>query len=515
MNSALTNIDEIEISESLHRTQIDLGEKDKKYDEVEWVPIDDTNKLNYKQPIKFDTKELADRLPVYREARAEFPIRASSSDVADPYDADTRLAVKNSVLSLIHTLSVKPTGSGVSTLVNEKDGQLPLMNNLRLLTHSDIDWINCSGDELQFFGCDRYVPQNVWGAGVAGTASPSHISSTVPTVDVYTNPALANRVAIFTSFTDHASDVTCFDMIVSIPLKFIHPLFDQMGFVLPNYPMKIEMGLSSLTNGCEGIMPFTTPVSTAVGVFGANGAPAVQDAKLAAAPPKLEIVPSISIKGYAPGACRLIVKCVTMRGKDAEDMDKLIASGYKKKVTFLTTDIYQESAVATSASGKAYHYVFGQNTKRPVRVWALFPPTGALAASDNTFPATVGPCYIQDCNLKVGTVLVKRQNFENQHELYNELRQYQLGSSHRQQQGACISYNDFIHGTRPYLFDISRLTPVINNIPVTFTFDAKLVDPAAGQVDPIFLVERYQTMFLDISRSKASTDVQDGLAKAD
>jgi len=49
---------------------------------------------------------------------------------------------------------------------------------------------------------------------------------------------------------------------------------------------------------------------------------------------------------------------------------------------------------------------------------------------------------------------------------------------------------------------------------VTFTFDAKLVDPAAGQVDAIFLVERYQTLFLDISRSKATTDVQDGLGKA-
>ena len=141
MYSALTNIDEIEISESLHRSHIDMGEKDKTYDEVEWVPLDDTNKLNYKQPIKFDTKELADRLPVYREARVEFPIRASSSDAANLYDADTRLAVKNSVLSLIYTLSVKPTGSGVSTLVNEKDGQLPLMNNLRLLTQSDVDWI--------------------------------------------------------------------------------------------------------------------------------------------------------------------------------------------------------------------------------------------------------------------------------------------------------------------------------------------------------------------------------------
>ena len=67
MYAALTNIDEIEIAESL-KSGIDLGEREKKYDEVEWVALDDKNSLNYKQAIRFDTTDLKDRLPIYRES---------------------------------------------------------------------------------------------------------------------------------------------------------------------------------------------------------------------------------------------------------------------------------------------------------------------------------------------------------------------------------------------------------------------------------------------------------------
>ena len=67
MYAALTNIDEVELSESF-KSRIDLGEREKKYDEVEWVALDDKNSLNYKQAIRFDTTDLKDRLPIYRES---------------------------------------------------------------------------------------------------------------------------------------------------------------------------------------------------------------------------------------------------------------------------------------------------------------------------------------------------------------------------------------------------------------------------------------------------------------
>lgn len=504
----MTNIDELEIEDAF-KTRIDMGEREKRYAEVDWLAIDDSNQKNYKQPVTFKTNGQEDKLIVCRESYAILPVSAESSNAAKPYDAATKLAWKNSVLSLVNTLSVKPTGKG-ATLVNEIDGQLPLMNNIRLLTQSDLDWIECSGEELHFFGCDRFVAQNVMGSGVAGTAAHSHVSITIPEPDVFTNPRLADRVSVFTSSTSHA-DPTKFEMIVTIPLKFLHPLFDQLSFPLPNYPMEIKLGLASISNGQDTFMPMVTPEGSLIGKFGADGAPAVQAAVGPAEAPKLSIDPTIEIKGYAPGACRLMLKTVVLKGKDAEEMDKTLTSGFKKTITYLTTDVYQYKGIKSSALGSAYHQVFGENTKRPVRVWAMFPPTGALAETISLFPGTVGPCYVDNCNLKINGKEIRQRNWENQVELYNELRQYQLGSGYRTQQGAPISFSDFNHGTRFYLFDVSRHPTVTSNMPCTFTFDGRLHDPAGGDVDVIFLVERYETAFIDITRRSVSTTHQSGL----
>src|SRR5690606_34617015 len=115
---------------------------------------------------------------------------------------------------------------------------------------------------------------------------------------VYTNPRLADRVSVFTTQSDHDSDDTQFDMIVSIPLKFLHSFFDQLSFPLPNYPMKIEFGLSSLTNGQEDFMPIVTPQGSIIGKFNAAGAAVVQEAVAAVDAPKLDIIPGITIKNY-------------------------------------------------------------------------------------------------------------------------------------------------------------------------------------------------------------------------
>jgi hypothetical protein len=372
----MTNIDECEIEQAF-KTRIDLGEREKKYAEVEWYALDDKNNGNYKQPVRFDTTDLKDKMPIYREAYAVFPVKATSSGAA--YTASSRLAFKCSVLSLIRTLMVQPTGQ-CPTLVSELDGQLPLAANLRLLTSSDVDWVECSGQELHYFGCDRAVNPNVMG-GANQSLAPggSHIASAFPTSDVYDNARLADRVAVFSAQSDH-SVVSAFSMIISIPLKFISPFFDQCGFPLPNYPMRIQLGLSSLTNGNDDFMPITCPKLTeTVGAITPAGAIAAQAPILPAPAPVLEIDTSIEIRGFAPGACRLYVKCVTLAGKDGEEMDKMLSSGYKKTITYLTSDIHPFSAVTTSANGSKYHKVFGENTKRPVRVWAMFPKSGLSA----------------------------------------------------------------------------------------------------------------------------------------
>ena len=516
MHCSSTNIDETEIAQ-VFQTKIDLGESAPKYSKAEWVYIDDKNKGNYSGPIRFDTMDLKDRQPVIREGYVMIPLEAASS-TGTAYTASTRLAYKASVLSQIRTLLVAPMGNG-EPFVNEFEGQLPIMNNLRLMTESDIDWVECSGQELHYFGCDRSVDPNIMGDAQTVTPTACALSQSCPTNEVFGNERLSNRIAILSHQCARSEvtpwgriDATKFQLLLCIPLKFIHPFFDQLGFALPNCPLKIEFGLSSLTSGNSDYMPFTCPKSDVVTMSVTSAGAAQTQAAIAAPPvPKLSINTSISIRGFSPGACRLYFKCVTFDNEDGKKMDQALASGFKKSITYLTTDIVTDVGVATSASGKSYHRVFAENTKRPVRVWALFPKTGTIAASDNCFPACIGTCYLQDVNLKLNGDTIRKTNYQNQRELYNELREYQLGSGYATIGGGGISYNDFMNGVNPHLFDVSRHQSVINNMPITFTFDGKLTEPNSVAVDPIFLVQRYKTAFFNISKSSVTTDTYDGL----
>jgi hypothetical protein len=68
MFASQTNIDELELSD-MFRENIALDEKQPKYADVEWIALDDRNAKTYGNAlIKFDTTELKDRLPIYRES---------------------------------------------------------------------------------------------------------------------------------------------------------------------------------------------------------------------------------------------------------------------------------------------------------------------------------------------------------------------------------------------------------------------------------------------------------------
>jgi hypothetical protein len=60
------------------------------------------------------------------------------------------------------------------------------------------------------------------------------------------------------------------------------------------------------------------------------------------------------------------------------------------------------------------------------------------------------------------------------------------------------------------LFDISGHPTVLSNLPITFTFDGLLDGSANSTCQPIFLIERYRTVSLNINNSSASTDAEDG-----
>ena len=516
MHCSSTNLDEIELAETF-KTRIDMGEHDPKYEHVEWVVVDDRTPGSYKKKVEFDTTSVIDKLPIYRESYILFPLRMKSSDSNNAYDMDTMLAWKGSVLTLIRSLTVK---AGNLTLVNSNDGAVPLINNLKLLTCADLDWIHATGSELSFFGADRQVLSQASETHIL--PSSSQIAKGFPNHNMYGNQQLTDRVTIMSEQMRTDGD-GWLNMHVYIPLKYIHPLFDQMRTPLPNCPLRIAIGLSSVSNGDADLMPITTPGMAAhyrptVVNTGTEAAPVweptlVRDAvALPADAPILELSQDVEIDGFAPGACRLYVKTVVLKPADQKRLDSEMGGpGYKKTITYTVTDYHDKKPIEVKNGEASLVHVFGNNTKRPVRVWALFPPTGALSDPLSTFPATIGQVQLKDVNLLINNTKFRAADFETQKELYNELRAYMLGSGYSTTQGAQISYNDFTHGMNPYLFDLSRNPTVRNNLPVTFKINGKLISANDTVCDAIFLVERYMTVVFNITNNKAEVTEVEGL----
>ena len=240
-------VDQVEL-EDLFDDELNVTDFQDQYAKVDFLPLVDTNKGVYSSGmITFNTAERMTDWTILRDSILSIPLNIAG---AVAYTANTRLAIKTSILSLIYGLQVTCSNG---TLVNETAGSTSLMANIRLLKDSDIAFISSAGQSLQFFGADKktlVLP----GASRDSTVSSGYLSLPAdPTVC----PAILNRVTVMEN--KHLVG-TAFNFVANIPLKFIHSFFENMSFPLSNFPLRINFYLSGYGNNT--FAPFHAPVIT-------------------------------------------------------------------------------------------------------------------------------------------------------------------------------------------------------------------------------------------------------------
>ena len=272
--------DYLELDSMLSKTNLI---EEPQYEKVEWVQLSDEQGGVYDAGyVSFDTKSQGTTNTVISESVFALPVKVTMTD-------DKKLAVKNSVLSLIAGLDIR--SSAGTPIDNDTSGAVGILANLKLLLDSSIDFY--LGNELMFFGKDQYIEPDVSRKGAArlsmvGGVQPI-VSTRMPQIDPFHNPALSSRIAVFdsraTNFVQIGGGPAGYRILVAfIPLKFLHDFFAQMHFPLPNLALKMQFniaGVGSYSHHC----PWTCPSAAAHRTLGHPDAATPIAAAAAAANP--------------------------------------------------------------------------------------------------------------------------------------------------------------------------------------------------------------------------------------
>jgi hypothetical protein len=521
------------------------------YEKVEYVQLYDQQQGNYSQgQIQFLTDSLMKSQVVLSESFLVLPIQATMG-------TDARITVKNSILSFIQGLSIE-SGSG-TTICNEQQST-PIVANLRLLLDSSLDFVE--GNELCYTGKSRWVETDPSGQGLSVVGSVPQQASTgngVPAsfLDTRFNPALSERITVFTNRTKHTTAVTGPPAVQAtrvftayIPLKFIHDFFAKMDFPCANLSLRMTFNISGITGGVgQGFCPWVTPLYPAHSTLGLSGGPAdsapgpglvtavvasgapapLSTGQLSAALPAAAApLPAVTIAGTLQAAVatpviasttipagqsdeygvavapRIYVKTVYFRAKEAERLQELIKKGESKELVYTCSNYYYQAQAG--GIGINFQWPFVQGIIRPVRMWVFPLASGTMAASTNDFPASIGSYYLQNMNLLLNGNNFYNNRFQTQYDFYKEFKTQLLGASSSKACATPISYSDWVAGCNPYVFDLSRNPTVKSDNLCTLTLQTDIKDqvtgaaPAAGW-DLWIVVERLQTLTMKISEA--------------
>ena len=449
------------------------------YEKVEWVQLSDEQGGVYDAGyVSFDTKAQANTNTVISESIFALPVKILMAD-------DKKMAVKNSILSMVAGLDIR--SSAGTPIDNDTSGATGILANLKLLLDSSIDYH--LGNELMFFGKDEYIDPDVSRKGAArlsmvGGIQP-RVTSRMPAIDPFHNPALASRISVFdsraTNFVQTANPAGFRTLIAFIPLKFLHDFFAQMHFPLPNLALKIQFniaGVGSYANHCPwtcteaaahrtlGLPDASTtlaPVSAAAptkaewdALVGATLAPAVP----AMAKPVTEIQP-IGTDRFGYGVKpSLFLKTVYFNADYAKALASKIVEGYDKTIVYSVARAYPRQLTSSK-----FDEPIARGVIRPSRMWVLPVENGTTSSSSNSFPAVIGPNVMTNFNVMINGHKFFNNDFRSQYDFYREYRTQCIGAGAASQVATPISFVDWCCGQAAYVFDLSRNPTVKSNNP--------------------------------------------------
>lgn len=486
-------------------------EKEATYRRVEYVQVQDQSGGGVYPigQVAFNLQPHIAQFSVLADSFLVLPLQITNATAASVY------AIKNSFCSLIHGLQV--SSSSGTTIINEIQGSTGIMSNLRMLVDSSLDYIDMN--EMQYFGHDQNLDGDVSGRhqSVVSGVFPK-ASSFVPTIDPQFNPALASRITVFNALSTKVqvggTAVYQQNFVAYLPLKLLHPWFEQMNFPINNTPFFLTFNVAGAA-GYTGHCPFTCPtfaphstmgnliapaplaLAAGPGVF-ANGATptgaevlaaisastlaaaSITNAVPAAALPALSIVASGTEKGFTSGV-RLYLKIVTFHDDEAALIVRRNAEKFRRAIVFPTTSLHSFAIPANAGSSATLSNLqIGTQYIRPTRVWVLPILAGTRTLASNTFPACISASsqYLTNTNLSINGVAFYQSNLRSQYEFYRLLRDEMVGGGKSLSHGTPISYSDFMSGINPYCFNISRDPSVDSNLAVSLSLTTDIAVPA-------------------------------------
>lgn len=273
-----------------------------------------------------------------------------------------------------------------------------------------------------------------------------------------------------------------------VPLKMIHDLFMQLDIPIINVGWNIQLFLAQ-TNGpfaTAQYPPFMSSNNVLIQTGGQDDTP----------------TPAIFYGNFKGSAtpCRLYYRVVKFQPQDNSEMAKKLTAGFTKSFTFISTDwIIPQGGPITSNGGTSQIYL-SQSVVHPLRLWALgyannaainqqggvVTKPGAFIQSASYAPGVVTGLF-NNVNVLVNNLPYFRQNMQNPHDLYEQLRE-----QFNPDTGSMISYEDFANYKRTLCFDLTRISDRLQSPtePVSLIFQGTRNDGLQYNLDMIFLVER-------------------------
>jgi len=519
------------------------------YEKVEYIQLADEQGGSYDGEVSFNTQMVEKSNVVLSESFFALPLRIW-------LDADKKIAVKNSILSLIHGVTI--TSSAGTPIANDSTGSTAALANLKLLIDSNTDFYD--GNELMYFGKDEYIDPDV-SRGKGGLPAlkmsavggvQSSVTSQPANNDPFHNPALSSRVSVFetrslnfvtTGFKQDGVTVSAGagyrDFLAYIPLKFIHSFWAMMNFALPNISLRWTFRIAGL-GGATSYMPFTTIAGIGHRTMGLPDAVTPLAPVAAAAPTKAEwdaamattLAPAVAagaaptfaitlgIADRAGQTCKpsMWIKTVYFAANEASQLSKWITEGFEKKVVYTVSQAYPYSQTNT-----LFNQQIATSVIRPTRIWVMPLATNTIKQPLNCFPAAIGPNLLTDFNIQLNGNNFYNSDFKNQYMLYREFKTQLISAGSASMCGTPISYDDFLQGMNPYVFDLSRNPTVKSNSPNTINITGHVKSIPTGNAvtgdvaayDLYVIIERLVTCTLRVSAGGIVVLTKDGADHSD
>lgn len=282
-----------------------------------------------------------------------------------------------------------------------------------------------------------------------------------------------------------------------VPLKLLHDLFMQLDIPIINVGFNFQLFLAQAQGAFASAQypPFMTSNNVNLQIGGLDDTPN----------------PVITY-GFFQGTgepCRLYYRVVKFQPQDNSEMAKKLTAGFTKSFTFISTDwvLAQQGPIIPGTNTQQFY--LSQSVVHPLRLWVLGYANnkstgntlpGSLIQSSSFAPGVTQGMFNQ-CNVQVNAIPYFRQNLQNQHDLWEQLRE-----QFNPDTGSMISYQDFANYKRMMCFDLTRISDRLQSPtePVSLIFQGNRADGLQCALDMFFLIERKNQVTFRFSAADVS-----------